>query len=169
MKRTLSVFTRLMLVAATALLAGCGIKIFEDIGSDPHPPSATVISVARYTPPAAPATADRVSARAQTRVVQWNSNGFTLRRGELFEVGVSYSDPGVDILKFQLIDLDGALSAELTPIDPPYFPGATGTAVGPAAGIEMSGIAGPHRLQLWAEDSNGSRSEKVEFVITFVL
>ena len=34
--------------------------------------------------------------------------------------------------------------------------------------LTLTGILGPHRMELWAEDSHESRSEKVEFIITLV-
>jgi hypothetical protein len=35
-----------------------------------------------------------------------------------------------------------------------------------ADGYALTGILGRHRMELWAEDSHLSRSEKVEFTIT---
>ena len=178
MKRTLCICALLVLAATTA---ACGFKIFEDIGSDPHPPTVAIIGLVRYVPPPEPVTTDSAASSPQGRAVSWDSGGFTISTGQQFYITRSYTDPGGDIEKFQLRDRDGALSVDLSPTDKTYFSGTSGTLpemiIDPATQestvpaselIELTGIYGPHRLELWAEDSHLSRSEKVEFIITLV-
>ena len=65
---------------------------------------------------------------------------------------------------------------DITPTDQTYFSGTSGSGpvlltepvagTVPAAELIGIGILGRHRLEFWAEDSHGSRSEKVEFIIT---
>jgi hypothetical protein len=124
------------------------------------------------TPPAVADRGDgtgRVARDAADRVVSWDSNGFSLTIGQKFVVGRSYTDAGADIVKFHIRDRDGELNLDLTPTGQTYYSGTFGTVVGPAEGIDLTGIAGRHRLELWAEDSHLTRSEKVEFVITLIL
>lgn len=172
MKRTLCACA---LVAVTALTAACGVKIFDDVGSDPHPPTIGMTALIYYVAPevVAPTTSLAIaqptvgaSSVQSVRSIAWDSGGFTLTAGQTFQIGIAYSDLGGDIVKFRLRDRDGATSLDLTPVDRTYFSGTSGTTLGPATGQALTGIAGPHRLELWAEDSHLSRSEKVEFVIT---
>jgi len=161
------------------MTAAC-VKIFEDIGTDPHPPTVAVTELIHYVPPPeAPATADGAAASPQGRSIAWDSGGFTLATDQLFQIRLSYSDAGGDIVKFQLRDRDGSLNQDLLPFELTYFSGTSGTVVCPETGVDpvtgvdnptegivITGIYGRHRLELWAEDSHGSRSEKVEFIIT---
>ena len=165
MKRTLCLGALLLISAMTA---ACGFKIFEDVGSDPHPPTVEPTKIEVYVPPP-PETPAASAASPNLRSIPWDSGGFTLAAGQLFKIGVAYTDAGADILKFTLRDRDGKLFQDLTPTAQTYFTGTSGTAFGPDAGIAITGVVGRHRLELWAEDSHGSRSEKVEFVITLTL
>ena len=175
-----------LLVLATMTASCTQLKIFEDVGSDPHPPSVAVTELVHFVaPPSEPTpeptpdratSVDSVASNQQGRSVAWDSGGFTLATGELFQIRVAYTDAGGDIVKFQLRDRDGSLKTDLMPVDQTYYSGTSGTVLCPAtavdatpAGIEITGVFGPHRLELWAEDSHGSRSEKVEFVITLTL
>lgn len=142
-----------VVMLSTFLAGGCGFKVFEDVAVDPHPPTVTVLGV---TPT-------------------------TISPGETIEVTIAYADTGADIQTLNLLDLDGGdfwpLAPEAPPAEDPtdtttevvapeYFPGTSGTA---QRSIEVPGKqAGTHRIQVWAEDSHESRSEKVEFVITVV-
>jgi len=168
MKKTLCAGALLVLMAMTA---ACSFKIFEDIGSDPHPPAIGVTALVLYVAPAEPATPtiDRAISSSQGRSIIWDSGGFTLSPGQKFQIGITYADAGGDIVKFPLRDRDGALRIDLVPIERTYFSGTSGSVLGSVDGIGLEGIVGPHRLELWAEDSHGSRSEKVEFVITLTL
>jgi predicted small secreted protein len=178
MKRTLRICALLLLAATTA---ACGFNIFEDIGSDPHPPAFAIIGLVHYVPPPEPVTPASAASSPQGRAVSWDSGGFTISTGQQFSITRSYADTGGDIVKFHLRDRDGALSLDLSPTEKTYFSGTSGTLpemiVDPVTGestvpaselIDLTGIYGPHRLELWAEDSHLSRSEKVEFIITLV-
>jgi hypothetical protein len=172
MRRTLCACALVVVAAATA---SCSYKIFDDIGSDPHPPSIEVTALVHYVASVGKSTTTTLAVAAGTvrapSVVQgrssvWDSGGFTLTTGKAFQIGIAYSDAGGDILKFRVRDRDGATSFDLIPTDQTYFSGTSGALLGPATGQALAGIAGPHRLELWAEDSHLSRSEKVEFIIT---
>lgn len=167
MKKTLCVWA---LLAVVALPAACSVKIFEDIGSDPHIPTLEITGLEHFVePPPEVPTAAGADASRRGRAISWDSGGFTVARGKLFLIAMSYSDAGGDIVKFHFRDRDGATESDLIPIDQTYFPGTSGTLTGPVNGLEITGLNGLHRLELWAEDSHGSRSEKVEFVITLAL
>ena len=159
------------LLAVAALPAACGFDIFEDIGSDPHPPTVQITSLEYYVapPPEVAPTPTAAGAANRGRTIDWDSGGFSVSPGQRFVIGRAYSDAGGDILKFHVRDRDGAFETDITPTDQTYYTGTSGTVIGPEGGLELTGIAGPHRLELWAEDSHGSRSEKVAFVITLVL
>lgn len=163
--------------------AACSFKILEDIGSDPHPPTVDIAELLLYVAPPEPAPEpvpepvlpDSVASSRQGRSVGWDSRGFTLTTDQLFQIRVTYTDAGGDIVKLLLRDRDGSLQVECLPINQTYFPGTAGTvlcpmaAVGsPPGGIEITGLIGRHRVQLWAEDSHLSLSEKVEFIINIV-
>jgi len=165
------------LIVLAAMSAACGFKIFEDVGADPHPPTVEITALVHYVAPvvtAAPvvkfATTTTIPATSSAvgRPIAFDSGGFALSAGQRFQLGRSYADAGGDIVKFRLRDRDGPLDMDLTPIDQTYYSGIAGTVIGPVDGIELTGIFGRHRLELWAEDSHGSRSEKVEFVITYI-
>lgn len=156
----------------TMLTTACS-GVFEDVGTDPHPPTMELLGLVHYVPPPEepPPPPDEpplafVVAKPGPGLVAWDSGGFTVHPGELFQVSVAYADRGGDIMKLVLRDRDGAFKTELVPTDQTYFPGTSGSAVGPAKGLELTGVVGPHRFELWAEDSHLSRSEKTEFVIT---
>jgi len=162
------------LFVVAALTPACNLPIFEDIGTDPHPPAIQIVSLSYYVAPPVETTEptptpiptpDKTSVSLPGRSSTWDSGGFTLADGQTFQIEIAYSDSGGDIVKFHLRDRDGKTSVDLIPIDRTYFSGTSGTALGPLAGQTLTGIAGPHRLELWAEDSHLSRSAKVEFVI----
>ena len=168
MKRTLGTGALLVL---TAMTAACSLGVFEDVGSDPHPPTAEIIELVHYVVPVdtTTTTPDGGASAPGAKTIFWDSGGFTLHTGELFKIAIAYTDAGGDIERFVLSDLTGPTTVDIIPTDQTYFAGTSGARLGPTNGIELTGVAGVHRLQLWAEDSHGSRSEKVEFVITFVL
>ena len=173
MKRTLGVCA---LLALASLSGACGFKIFEDIGSDPHPPTVEITALVHFveavetTTPAA-LNADRAVSPAPRTVHRLGLRGVHREpRTEIPDRDRAYTDAGGDIESFQLHDRDNnANDASLVPTDQTFYTGTAGTVLGPEDGLELTGIAGPHRMELWAEDSHGSRSEKVEFVITLVL
>jgi len=181
MKRTLGICALLVLAAMTT---ACGVdipKIFEDVGTDPHPPAFQITALTHFVAKETPKTAIKSDFSPQGRSSTWDSGGFTLSPGQQFYIERSYTDVGGDIVKFHLRDRDGPLSIDLTPTDHTYFSGTSGTlpemiidpvtkesTVPPSEIILLTGIFGRHRLELWAEDSHLSRSEKVEFTITLV-
>ena len=95
-----------------------------------------------------------------------------------------YSDAGGDLQFFVIRDRDSLLLTEVTPtapevdrdgdgepdtVDTPdYFSGTAGEVDLPNVVFEST-MVGPHRLEIWAEDSHGSRSEKVAFTVQVVL
>jgi hypothetical protein len=182
----------LALAAFLVVAGGCtSTGMFEDVGVDPHPPSVQLLAVLPFVPapptptPTPVAGPDAASQRART--IQFDTGGLTVRVGDLVQFTVSYADPGADLVDFRIRDLDSPLNVNLVPgapkadingdgvleeVGPPpkYFPGTKGIAVGPDVGFTINTkMAGPHRFELWAEDSHSSRSEKVEFVINIEL
>ncbi len=166
------------LVVLAALTTACGFKIFEDIGTDPHPPTVEITSIIEYVAPVVvvtpvkrinPATIKPATSSTIGKSVIWDSGGFTLKIEQLFQIGLTYTDAGGDIVKFRLRDRDGLTAVDFIPIDQTFFTGTSGKGFGPVDGLELIGILGRHRMELWAEDSHGSRSEKVEFTITLTL
>jgi hypothetical protein len=159
MKRTLGIVA---LIALMALTTSC--LLFEDVGSDPHPPTVTITGLVHFVDPVAPPPS---AALVEGKTISFDSGGFTVSPGENVQIARTYSDAGGDIVKFTVRDRDGELATDLTPANT-YYPGTFGTVVGPEAGLEIKGLSGVHRLELWAEDSHESRSEKVEFTVTLV-
>jgi hypothetical protein len=178
MRRTRGICALLVLAAMTT---ACGFDIFEDIGSDPHPPTVQITALTHYVAENTASTAKKTDVSPQGRSITFDSGGFTLSFGQQFYIGRYYTDAGGDILKFHLRDRDGSTTKDLTPTANTYFPGTSGTLpemiIDPVTNestvpakelIDLTGIFGRHRLEFWAEDSHGSRSEKVEFIITLV-
>lgn len=166
MKKTLSLGA---LVVLAAMTTACSFKIFEDVGTDPHPPTIELIGVRVYVAPVetTTTTTDRNTAAPHGRSIAWDT-GITMASGELFQIAVAYTDAGADITAISLRDRDGSLIMNCVEdtADQSYFEGTSGAAICVEDGYELAGVSGPHRLELWAEDSHESRSEKVEFVIT---
>jgi hypothetical protein len=133
------------------LAAGCDGRFpFEDTNPDPHPPRLLNFE---YSP-------DRIVSEGIV------SGSFT------------YADSGGDVELFEMRDANGG-TISLKPLFPDtgeegeevsstfFFPGTTGT-------IEWemtlaSNQLGSHRIQAWLEDSKGSFSNTVEFVVDIVL
>ena len=170
-----------ILLIPVALTAACSFKIFEDVGSAPHPPQIQLLGIA-YQPEAA-------TDPAETPVPVFQApDGFVVRPGDpsssKLVFRVQYTDGGGDITSFKIIDLDGPFTASPAPtapvvdldgdglpdVDvsaPDFFLGTTNV-VDLGNVTFTSGIDGAHRLEIWAEDSHDSRSEKVAFTITVV-
>jgi len=178
MKRTLGICALLVLAAGTT---ACGVDIFEDIGSDPHPPTVRITALTHSVEQDTASTAAIAAVSPQGRSITFLSGGFTLSLGQQFYIERFYTDAGGDIAKFHFRDRDGDNARDLTPTDKTYFSGTAGALpemiIDPVTNvskvpatelIDLTGIFGRHRLELWAEDSHGSRSEKVEFIITLV-
>lgn len=133
----------------------------------------TVQLAATTTTPAALSTVGKT--------IAWNSGGVTLNYGDRFQIKRSYTDAGGDITRFVLRDRNNALNnVEFLPASSTYYSGTAGTVpAGPVLAdgtmtvpleiILFNGVNGIHNMEFWAEDSHGSRSEKVEFVINFVI
>ncbi len=184
MKRTLCTGA---LIGLAALTAGCSFSVFQDIGTDPHPPTVEITALVHYVAPATTSTETTTTETTNTagavspkpgRSVPWDAGGFTLSIGQQFYIKRSYTDAGGDIVNFTVRDRDGSLSVQIAPPDLTYFSGTSGVAPILGTGIdegivpsgeliELTGMFGRHRLELWAEDSHGSRSQKIEFVVTF--
>jgi hypothetical protein len=167
----------------SGVLAACtNLGIFEDVGTDPHPPQVQLLGVA-YQPPSA------AEGEAPIAPAFLPPEGFVVHPFDAAEstlvFRVQYSDLGGDISTITIRDLDGTLNSSSGPAAPAdvdldgdgvpdtqpapvYFVGTSGT-------VEIDGIVfptgleGPHRLELWAEDSNGSRSPKIAFTFNVVL
>lgn len=164
-------------IAAPLLLGGCTrFGVFEDVGSDPHPPTMRVEQVLVQPPEAAAKAA---------RVIAFDTHGLEVVSGAKLQIRLSFTDAGGDVVNFHFRDRDGSLSIDGVPgapeldldgdgepettLDPPeYFAGTAGIVT--FRDIEFSAkMIGPHRIEVWAVDSHESRSEKVEFVVTVVL
>ena len=167
MNRTLTACALLVFLATTA---ACGYKVFEPIGSDPHPPTVEIIQLVHYVPPVTTMVKAASPVKGNLLAVD---TGFTVTTDQLFQIKVNYTDAGGDLVKFSLHDLDGKLggsgTVDFTPAAETYFPGTSGTVLLPTLGLGLTGIAGRHRMQLWAEDSHLSRSEKVDLVINLII
>lgn len=163
------------------LCAACKppFAIFEDVGTDPHPPQVRFIGMA-YQPVA-------VEGAPTAEPDLQPGEGFEIRphdlAGSKLLFRVQYSDAGGDIQFFTVRDRDSSLDVQVSPttaeVDlvggweaedleaPDFYSGTTGT-----ANLEnitfSSKMMGPHRLEIWAEDSHGSRSEKVTFTVQVV-
>jgi hypothetical protein len=170
---------RVVAVAALAsLCCGCsGTPVFEDVGVDLHQPSLRVLAIAYQPKPDTDGnTPDPVFLPLE---------GFTVIPNDAttntFLLQISYADAGADISTFGVRDRDSALNETKAPtaprvdIDgdgdletleaPEFFLGTVGLAL--LEGIELSSaMGGAHRFEVWAEDSHGSRSEKVPFTVT---
>jgi hypothetical protein len=172
------------LFTACGMLLSCGLwaacsppfAIFEDVGTDPHPPEVTIVGVA-YQPVA---DADGFEPPPEIKPLE----GFVVHPlqedGSTLLFRVQYKDVGGDVQSFKIRDRDSALDQELRPtapqvdldgdgvIDtveaPNFFSGTSGTA--DLQDVELSStMMGAHRLEIWAVDSHGSRSEKATFTL----
>lgn len=175
------------------LFLGCErLGIFQDIGTDPHPPTLTLIRVEIQPPPPEPVveptpeplppepegepSPSTFIAPAQARRT-FDTGGLTVNpdnlKANMLRLTVAFTDLGGDVVRFKIRDRDGSLSMESVPIIPEesstgtskYFPGLSGTLVIEDIVIDMRSM-GPHRLEIWAEDSHDSRSDKTEFIVT---
>jgi hypothetical protein len=175
-------------ICALLILAGmttaCGVdipKIFEDVGSDPHPPTVQITALTYAVAEDTASTAAKADVSPQGRSITFNSGGFTLSIGQQFYIDRYYTDAGGDIVTFRLRDRDGPTTQNFSPTANTYFSGTSGalpemitdpitneSKVPATELVDVTGIFGRHRLELWAEDSHGSRSEKVEFIVTLV-
>jgi hypothetical protein len=151
--------------------------VFEDVGTDPHPPTMELLGVA-YQPP----TSGGVTAAPDLG----QPEGFVIRptdaSADSILLRVQFTDDGADVQDFVVRDLDSSLNVKAVPaapkvdldgdgvVDtlptPDFFTGTSGL-------VDLENITftskqlGPHRLEVWAEDSHGSRSEKVTFTVQF--
>ena len=177
MKRLPSLLAACMLAA---LLASCTkYGVFEDVGADPHPPGLTLLGIGLLPPEGDPANPPPVTFLPPATVI-------TVRPGSgVIVLKLRYTDAGGDLVSLQVRDRDGDFSASAGPEAPPepeppvdgeapppvtldFFPGTAGIVTWELSAIE-GGQEGLHRLELWAEDSRESRSEKVEFAINVEL
>lgn len=148
-------FLFIIVVVGVISFAGCGFKVFENVEADPHPPTIFNLKV----------------------------EPTTLSPGGSIVIVVGYADAGADIDSFHLNDRDGAESWEMVPAAPveetddagdtttttktpapEYFPGTSGVVAGSVTVTAKQ--KGTHRLEIWAEDSRESRSDKIQFEIT---
>lgn len=168
-----------VLVVCTGMLAAClPFPLFEDVGTDPHPPQIRLLGVG-YQP-------IEVTAEGETTPEPefFPAEGFVVRPNDdtakTLILSVEFTDLGGDVTTFTLRDLDGSLNTDVTPTAPEVDLDGDGELetlttsdffTGTAATVNLENIAisakqaGPHRLELWAEDSHDSRSEKVSFTI----
>lgn len=179
MKRYLAAGALLFVMALTAACSPS--SVFEDVGTDPHPPRLGNVKIGYQ--PATPA----VGLPEPPNFVQCN---------EYFEVrpltapglaelifNVQYTDAGGDIMTFHIRDRNGNLNASASPTPPQvdldgdgvldvlptpeFFAGTAGFADLQRVTFPTS-QAGPHVLEFWAEDSHESRSQKVTCTVTVV-
>lgn len=165
-------------VALLALLPSClPFPLFEDVGTDPHPPTVVLLGIA--VQPKAPE--GEVAPPPDFVPIE----GYVVHPNDAaastFAFSVQYTDAGGDVQRFRIRDRDGSLAADLAPtapqvdIDgdgvletldiPDFFAGTIGRAT--LENVQfVPHMEGVHRLELWAEDSHGSRSPKVAFTLT---
>jgi hypothetical protein len=155
--------------------------LFQDVGSDPHPPTLEVLGIALQPPTPAEGEPRRIPVFQPpdglvVRPLNQGRNTFVLR--------VRFTDAGGDLVRIRLRDRDGALALEIVPAAPEvdadgdgipeiqatpgFVPGISGTADLPDISFDVT-QEGPHRIEVWAEDSHESRSEKIEFTVIVVL
>jgi hypothetical protein len=174
----------LLLAGAVGCTAGCSdFAFFEDVGVDPHPPEVTMVGIGLVPPPEPEPEPPPPAGLLPASRATFETGGFSVTALDKFRITVNYSDVGADIVSIRLRDRDGIGTWSGGPVAPkidtdgdgvpddegprpPFFPGRAGTAVVDNLTMAAS-IAGPHRIEMWAEDSQGSRSEKTEFVVTF--
>lgn len=189
MKRSLSLLGSCVLVLLPLSCTKYGI--FEDVGADPHPPTLRLLAVSLKPPapevvegnggessPAEPAGGGAIVART----AHFDTGGFTIGPGAgTIVLTLRWTDVGGDLLRLRVRDRDSSFTGDTGPEAPPapddggsapvapdFFPGTGGEVAWELKAIDWV-QEGPHRLEVWAEDSRESRSEKVEFVINFAL
>lgn len=187
-----------VLALAVSLSSCTWLGMFEDVGSDPHPPLVEIVGVA-YTPVPLPVEVETTEGATETDTTVTTTpelpppvfkpaDGFEIKSNDpqttSLVMRVRYEDAGGDITNFWLRDRDGVFSVTGTPAPPEidlnndglpdeidasdFFSGTSGT-------VDLVDIAfdskmlGAHRMELWAEDSHGSRSPKVAFTFIVVL
>jgi hypothetical protein len=148
-KRLLTTLCRILPVTLLAAFIGAGCEdsiLFEKTNIDPHPP---VIDNFSYAP---------------TVIIT----------GETVRGSFSYFDAGADIELFEMRDTGGMGSLQPTPVIPGlgedesntapfFFPFASGTIEWEV--VLESNNPGAHTIKAWLEDSAGSISNVVEFVV----
>jgi hypothetical protein len=148
------------------LLAGCSKAppVFEDVGDDPDPPRLTLLGVGLQlpasspdAPPPAPAYGDPAGG-ITVRPMDLSRNTLALRFG--------YFDLAADIDSLNVRDLDGNISYTKSFAD--VFLGTSGVAEATDVKVEST-VEGPHRLEVWLQDLNGSRSVATTFTVTVQL
>lgn len=162
-----------------AVLGGCTKwGIFEDVGADPHPPTAAFVALFRV---------DTITVDKEKKTVlvtpPFDGTAYAVSPGNVLQLRLSFSDAGGDLVQFKLRDRDGALEGSYAPAKPDrdgdgipdadaeapeFFRGTRGEA-------DLLDIRfdepqdGIHRMEFWAEDSHGSRSAKSEFQLRLTI
>lgn len=185
MKRIARACAPLLLVGT---IASClPFPLFEDVGSDPHPPQLVLLGVG-FQPIVPPPPPPGEPPTPTPAPVFFPPEGFVVHPNDAREAKlifqVQYADVGGDVVSFVLRDRDGSFSTTAAPTAPEADTGGDGVLdtlptpaffAGTAGIVSLEDVAytanmqGPHRLELWAEDSHGSRSEKIAFTITVAL
>lgn len=142
--------------------------VFEDVGSDPHPPRLALLAVGVGVPeePVAAADAAASAGEAARGVTYFPPDAVVTIRPyrpaeSTLALRVGYSDAGADLSSITVRDSGGPNDGTLTL---PDFPGTSGTIEG-TVDFDPNSLPGPHRLELWAEDEHGSRSAKIVFTV----
>lgn len=172
------------LLGLIGCLASCNqFALFEDIGSDPHPPQVQLLGVG-FQPVAPPPPAPGDPTPPTPVPVFFPPDGLVVHPNDpaesLLIFSVQFTDGGGDVVNFVLRDRDSSFSATLAPtapevdIDgdgepetlttPSFFAGTAGIVNLEDVAFDAN-MQGTHRLEFWAVDSHGSRSLKVEFSI----
>jgi hypothetical protein len=150
-----------LICALAVLLAGCSkLGFFEDVGDDPDPPRMALLGVGIQlpgtnpdVPPPAPVYQDP-AAGISVNPHDASANTLALR--------FSYADAAADIDSLNVRDLDGSIGYTANFAD--VFLGTTG--VREVTDVQIAPtVEGPHRLEVWLEDLNGSRSAKTTFTV----
>jgi len=158
--------------ALAVLLAGCSDlpPIFEDVGADPHPPGLTLLGIgvgSPEPPPEPPAPTSGAAADTPRSVTYFPPDAVVTVRpyddnAKTLALRVAYADAGADLSEITVRDLDGPNNGSGTL---PDFPGTSGILEVTIDFVRTS-VPGPHRLEIWAQDAEASRSAKTSFTVT---
>ncbi|HEY6000388.1 MAG TPA: hypothetical protein VI078_13960 [bacterium] len=151
-----------LICALAVLLPGCAKLggVFEDVGDDPDPPRMELLGVGIQLPPSNPDEPPPAPVyRDPAAGITVNPNDLT---ADTLALRFSYFDAAADIDSLTVRDLDGNISYTATFTD--VFIGAAGVREVTDVKITPT-VEGPHRLQVWLEDLNGTRSAKTTFTV----
>jgi hypothetical protein len=179
-----------VICALAGLLAGCGAPaIFEDVGDDPHPPEFTLLGIA-VQPPGDPLPFPDFLPPATTVTVRPfdTATSSIALLGEYRDVG---GDADVVVWRDLGIGPESGASTAIGTVRVPEKlsvaprgarreaeangdPDPNGDPVGTSGRVWLiltfaPMVEGIHRLEIWVEDTKGSRSAKTPFTVNVQL